>query len=189
VLDRRRLFRRGFHALSSLFVLYYWLPEYIEPLQLTRNQVAALGIALILAFEAYRIHRGWVFFGLRDYEKRWIAGYFWGASGYVLALVFFEPRFAMLTILGTTLVDPVIGEVRATGRKRWASAAGFVGWCAVALACIFAAGLATPLPFVPLAAALAVAAESVKTRWVDDNLLMNIVPLLCLTALAAVTGL
>lgn len=189
MLDRRRLFRRGFHALSSLFVIYYWLPEYIEPLQLTRDQVAALGISLLLAFEAYRIHRGWLFFGLRDYEKRWIAGFFWGALGYVIALVFFEQRFAMITILGTTFVDPVLGEMRLTRAKRWSPAVGFAAWCAVALVSIFALGLTTPLLFVPLGAGIAVAAESVKVKRLDDNLVMNIAPLLGLTALAAVLGL
>jgi hypothetical protein len=189
VADRRRLFRRAFHSLSSLFVVYYWLPVYIEPLQLTRDEVAALGISLLLAFEAYRIHRGWLFFGLRDYEKRWIAGYFWGALGYVTALVFFPERFAMLTILGTTLVDPVLGEMRATPAKRWAPAVGFASWCAVALVCIFAVGLATPLVLVPVGAAIAVGAESVKVKRLDDNLVMNIAPLLGLTALAAALGL
>lgn len=189
MLDRRRLVRRGFHALSSLFVVYYWIPPRIDALELSRNQVVVLGIFLLAGFEAYRIHRGWLFFGLRDYEKKWVAGYFWGALGYVVALLFFEQRFAMITILGTTLVDPVLGEVRHSERKKWAPAAGFAAWCAVALACIFAVGLATPLAFVPIGAAIAVGAESIKTRWVDDNLLMNLVPLLCLTALAAVTGL
>ena len=189
MLDRRRLFRRGFHSLSSLFVVYYWLPDYIPELQLTRNQVAWLGISLLLAFEAYRIHRGWLFFGLRDYEKRWIAGYFWGALGYVIALVFFEQRFAMITILGTTLVDPVLGEMRTTAAKRWTPAVGFALWMAVASMCIFAVGLTTPWVLVPVGAAVAVGAESIKVKRLDDNLVMNLAPLLCLTALAAALGL
>jgi dolichol kinase len=189
MVDRGRLIRRAFHSLSSLFIVYYWLPDYIEPLQLTRQQVALLGIALLAAFEAYRIHQGWMFFGLRDYEKKWIAGYFWGAFGYVIALLLFDERFAMLTILGTTIGDPVLGELRATRWKTWAPAGGFAVWCAIALICVAAVPLATPLLFIPLGAALAVGVESVKVRWVDDNFLMNIVPLLALTGLAAITGL
>ncbi len=185
MVERHRAIRRGFHSLSSLFVVYYWLPPYIEPLQLSREYVALLGLFLLTAFEAYRMHRGWVFFGLRDYEKKWIAGYYWGAFGYVLALLFFEPRFAIITILGTTLVDPILGELRASSAKRWALPGGFGAWCAVASVCILAANLGTPWLFVPLGAALAVGAEGVKTRFVDDNFLMNIVPLLSLTALAA----
>jgi dolichol kinase len=175
--------------MSSLFVVYYWLPPTIDAVELTRSQIAVLGIFLLAGFEAYRIHRGWLFFGLRDYEKKWVAGYFWGALGYVVALLFFEQRFAMITILGTTLVDPVLGEMRPTTMKRWAPAVGFAAWCGMALTCIFAVGLTTPLLFVPVGAAIAVGAESIKTRRVDDNLLMNIIPLLCLTALAAATGL
>jgi dolichol kinase len=175
--------------MSSLFVVYYWLPPRLDAVELTRDQIATLGIFLLAGFEAYRIHRGWLFFGLRDYEKKWVAGYFWGALGYVTALLFFEQRFAMITILGTTLVDPVLGEVRASARKKWAPAVGCAAWCGVALVCVVAAGLTTPLLFVPLGAAIAVGAESIRTRWVDDNLLMNLIPVLCLTALAAVTGL
>jgi len=189
MVDRRRLARRGFHSLSSLFVVYYWLPDYLEPLQLTRGQVAVMGIFLLAAFEAYRIHRGWLFFGLRDYEKKRVAGYFWGALGYVIALLFFEERFAMLTILGTTLGDPVLGEMRRTDWKKWAPVAGFGVWCAIALVCVFVLGLTTPLLFIPLGAVLAVGAESVKDKWIDDNFLMNIVPLLALSGLAALTGL
>ena len=189
MVERRRLIRRGFHALSSLFVIYWWLPDYIAPLELTRQQVAVLGLSILAAFEAYRIHRGWVFLGLRDYEKKRIAGYFWGASGYVLALLFFDQRFAMITILGTTLGDPVLGELRETSLKRFAPAAGFAVWCAVALLCILLVPLSTPLALVPLGAALAVGAEWIKQPYIDDNFLMNIVPLLALTALAAGTGL
>ncbi len=189
MVDRRRLIRRGFHTLSSLFVIYWWLPPYIDPLQLTRQQVAVLGLSLLAAFEAYRIHRGWQFLGLRDYEKTHIAGYFWGASGYVLALLFFDQRFAMITILGTTLGDPVLGELRQTRFKQAAPAAGFAVWCAVAAACILVVPLSTPWALVPVGAALAVIAEGAKQPYIDDNFLMNIVPLLAFTALAAGLGL
>lgn len=175
--------------LSSLFVVYWWLPEYIEPLQLTRQQVAVLGLAVLAAFESYRLHSGWQFLGLRDYEQKRIAGYFWGASGYVAALLFFDQRFAMITILGTTLADPVLGELRNTRFKLGAPAAGFAVWCAVAAVCILAVPLSTPWPLVPLGAGLAVAAEYAKQPYIDDNFLMNIVPLLALTAVAAGLGL
>jgi dolichol kinase len=189
VVDRRRLIRRGFHSLSSLFIIYYWLPDYIEPLQLTRQQVALLGIFLLAVFEAYRIRQGWLFFGLRDYERKWIAGYFWGAFGYVIALLLFDERFAMLTILGTTIGDPVLGELRGTPWKKWAPVGGFTVWCSIAVIGVALVPLSTPLLFIPLGAALAVGVESIRVKWVDDNFLMNIVPLLALTGLAAITGL
>lgn len=189
VVDRKRLFRRGFHALTSLFVVYWWFPERVVELDLTRQQVAVVGLALLASFEAYRIHKGWLFFGLREYERKHIAGYFWGASGYVVALLFFEQRFAMLTILGTTLVDPLLGEMRAGPWKKWGPPAGFGAWCAIAIACVAFVPLSTPVYLIPLGAALAVAAEAVKMRPIDDNLVMNIVPLLSLTALAAILGL
>jgi hypothetical protein len=190
VAERRTVLRRGFHSLSSLFVVYYWLPDYILEVGLYRWQIAVLGIALFAAFEAYRIRRGWVFFGLREYERHWVAGYFWGAFGYVIALLFFPQRFAMITILGTTLVDPLLGEMRGSTKwKKWGAPTGFAVWCAIAAVCMVLVPLSTPWFFVPLGAGLAVGIESKKVKFVDDNFVMNIVPLLCLTALAAVTGL
>jgi dolichol kinase len=187
--ERRNFFRRGFHLLTSLFVVYWWLPERVVQIDLTRQEIALVGLALLACFEAYRIHKGWLFFGLRDYERKRVAGYFWGAAGYVLALLFFEQRFAMIAILGTTLVDPVLGEMRNRDLKRWAPPAGFAAWCAVALACVFLVPLATPLLLVPLGAAIAVAGESLRVPFVDDNFVMNIAPLLSLTAVAAALGL
>jgi dolichol kinase len=189
VVERKRLFRRGFHMASSLFVVYYALPPVVPGLELRREHVALLGLALLTAFEAYRISHGWLFFGLREYEKHWVAGYYWGAAGYVVALLFFEQRFAMVTILGTTLVDPLIGELRQAGLKRAAPAAGLGAWTAVALTCIFLVPLPTPLALVPVGAAIAVAAESTKVPRVDDNFIMNLAPLVALTATAAVLGL
>lgn len=188
--DRRRAFRRAFHALTSLFVVYWWFPERVAEVDLSRQEIAIVGLALLACFEAYRIHKGWLFFGLRDYERKRVAGYFWGASGYVFALLLFEQRFAMLTILGTTLVDPLLGELRASEWKEWGPLAGSAAWCAVAAACVLLVPLpTTPLPFIPLGAALAVAAESVRVPHVDDNFVMNVVPLLSLAALAAALGL
>ena len=189
MVERRTVIRRGFHTLSSLFVVYYWLPDYIEVLDLTKQAVAVLGLSLIAGFEAYRIHKGWLFLGLRDYERKWIAGYFWGAFGYVIALLVFPPQFAIITILGTTLVDPVLGEMRTSRFRRYGRPVGFVLWCAVAATCGALVQPAAPYFLIPVGAAIAVGVEAVKVRRVDDNFVMNIVPLLCLTAIARVLGL
>ncbi len=183
------MFRRGFHALSSLFIIYWWFPERVAAIDLSRQEIALIGLGLLGIFEAYRIHRGWIFFGLRDYEKKRVAGYFWGALGYVVALLFFEQQFAMITILGTTLVDPILGEMRGSKWKRFAPPTGFGAWCAVAIACVLLVPLATPLVLIPLGAAIAVGAERLEVPYVDDNVVMNVVPLLSLTALAAALGL
>lgn len=189
MLERRRLFRRGFHALTSLFVVYWWFPERVVELDLSRDEIAIAGLLLLGCFEAYRIHKGWLFFGLREYEKKRPAGYFWGATGYVLALLLFEQRFAMITILGTTLVDPILGELRASDWKKMGPPAGFVAWCAVAYGCVLLVPLTTPLVLIPIGALIAVFVEAPRVPNVDDNFVMNVVPLLSLTALAAVLGL
>lgn len=187
--DRKRLFRRGFHSLTSLFVVYWWFPERVVEVELGREQIALIGLGLLACFEAYRIHKGWLFFGLREYEKKRPAGYFWGATGYVLALLLFEQRFAMITILGTTLVDPILGEMRASQWKQMGPPVGFIAWSVVAYACAVLVPLPTPLLLIPVGALIAVFVEAPKVPYVDDNFVMNIVPLLSLTALAAALGL
>jgi len=66
---------------------------------------------------------------------------------------------------------------------------GFALWCVIAALVIVIVPLSTPWAFVPIGAGLAVVAESMRLPRLDDNFVMNIVPLLGLTALAAVTGL
>jgi dolichol kinase len=190
VVDRRHLARRALHVAVSLAVLYYWFPERVVELGLSKQEIAVIGVALMAAVEAVRLRRKAIVFPMRDYERGQIAGHLWFVFGCLVALLFFPQRFAMITILGTALVDPLEGEIR--GResvRKYAEAAGFAAWCAVAFICILAVPLATPLVLVPLGAALAVLAEAKKIKLIDDNFLMNIVPLLGLTAAAALAGL
>jgi dolichol kinase len=190
VVDRRHLARRALHAAVSLAVLYYWFPERVVEIGLSKQEIAVAGVAVMAAIEAVRLRRKAIVFPMRDYERSQIAGHLWFVFGCLVALLFFPQRFAMITILGTAFVDPLEGEIRARDSiRRYADAAGFAAWCVVAVGCILAVPLATPLVLVPLGAALAVLAEAKKVKQIDDNFLMNIVPLLGLTTVASLVGL
>ena len=185
----RRLMRRAFHIAVSLAVLYYWFPPTIRELGISRETLMVVAFGALSILEGVRLWRGGLVFPMREYERRQLGGHFWLVLGCVVALLFFEQRFAMITILGTTLVDPLIGEMRGKVRPPFVLAAGFFAWLAVAIATITVAGLATPLALLPIGAAVAVAAERRKVPRVDDDFLMNVVPLVVLTALAITLGL
>jgi len=182
----RRVARRIFHVAVSLSVLYYWFPKRVVELGVSREEIAVAGVIALAVLEVLRLLKGKLVFPMREYERRQIGGHFWLVLGCAVALIFFEQRFVMLTILGTTLVDPLIGELRLRSFPRLAVVAGFLAWCAVATAAVAAASLATPFYLIPVGAAFAVGAEHRKIRYLDDNFLMNLVPLLVLTAVARV---
>lgn len=171
-------------------MLYYWFPERVVEIGLAKQEIALAGVGVMAGLEAVRLRRKAIVFPMREYERGQIAGHFWLVLGCLVALLFFPQRFAMIAILGTTLADPLIGEIRAKESvRKYAEAAGFSAWCVIALSCIFLVPLPTPLLLVPLGAALAVLAESKKVKHIDDNFLMTIVPVVGLAIVAAAAGL
>ncbi len=146
------------------------------------------GVAVVLALEAVRLSRHSLVFPMREYERRKVGGHVWLVVGCAVAVVFFEQRFAMITILGTTLVDPLIGEVRQRGFARWAPAAGALAWAGQALVWVLVVPLAAPLALIPLGAFVAVAAEAYNVPHLDDNITMNLAPLVVMAVAAAAIG-
>jgi dolichol kinase len=185
MVDRRHLARRALHVAVSLGLVYYWLPDNLGPAGLSKQAVAIAALVAVGLLEVVRLRRKAIFFPMREYERGQLAGHFWLAAGCVLAVVFFEERFAVITILGTTLVDPLIGELRDRANlRRWAPAAGIVAWCVVGLLCVLLIPLSVRIPLVPVGALMAVMAEGKKVRGVDDNFLMNVVPLAGMTTIS-----
>jgi dolichol kinase len=172
------------HVSLSLSLVYYVIPDPVPFLGVPKPVGVLALAAIVSAAEAWRLHSGWTLFLFRDYESRRPAGYYWLGLGCCLALVFFPPRFAIITIPGVCIVDPIIGTLRATRFKPWASAVGFALWLLLATATVFAAGLPVPLVLLPLAAAVAVGAEATRLPYLDDDLSMNLAPLCFLTAAA-----
>jgi hypothetical protein len=180
---RRALARRALHVAVSASVLYWWFPERVDEVGLTRDQLVWGGVAVMLVLEALRLGRRRIVFPMREYERRRLGGHAWLVLGCALAVVFFEQRVAMLTVLGTTLVDPLIGELRGRGHARAAPFVGLVAWVGQAVAWVLLVPLDTPWLLIPVGAAVAVAAEAVDVPHIDDNFMMNIAPLVAMAAL------
>jgi dolichol kinase len=178
----RAVARRAMHIAVSLAVLYWWFPERVVEIGATRDQLVVGATAAVVALEAVRLRRGRLVFPMREYERRQVGGHVWLVVGCAVAVLFFEQRFAMVAILGTTLVDPVLGELRSRGLGRIAPAVGFGAWVTQALACATLVPLDTPLALILLGGVVAVAAEALEVPRVDDNFTMNLAPLVAMSA-------
>ena len=186
-------FRRLTHvSMASIPYLYYVHGEAISSyffLQ-AREFVSAICI-LILIIEAVRLRSGIVIVGQREYESNQISALAWGALAVALAILIAPEgengsmeagKYGAPIILGMTLVDPVMGEVKRTQKNlRTAIIAGLAVSYAVWIGCHFWIG--TELIAALLLAPLTVLGELPPTRAIDDNATMVLLPLFGLVLL------
>ncbi len=180
-------FRRLTHvSMASIPYLYYVHGESISSyfsLQ-SREFVSAICI-LILVIEAVRLRTGIVVVGQREYESRQISALAWGALAVALALLIAPDGskegmqagiYGAPIILGMTLVDPVMGEVKRVKQDiRAAVIAGIIISYSVWLGCHF--WLGTDIIAAVLLAPLTVLGEIPSTKLIDDNATMVLLPL------------
>jgi|TARA_B110000263_G_scaffold249649_1_gene267919 hypothetical protein len=180
-------FRRVTHvSMAAIPYLYYVHGESISSyfsLQ-AREFVSAICI-LILVIEAVRLRTGIVIVGQRDYESRQISALAWGALAVALALLIAPEGdkvgmqagiYGTPIILGMTLVDPVMGEIkRAKQDLRAAVIVGMVISYSVWFGCHFWIG--TDIIAAVLLAPLTVLGEIPSTKLIDDNATMVLLPL------------
>ena len=121
-------FRRLTHvSMASIPYLYYVHGERISSyfsLQ-AREFVSAICI-LILVTELVRLRTGIVIVGQREYESSQISALAWGALAVALAILVAPEgengtmeagKYGAPIILGMTLVDPVMGEIKRTQKN------------------------------------------------------------------------
>lgn len=184
-----RLLRRGFHVAGVAVLLYYVLPPGFFVVLPTRD-VLLLALGVVLGLEAARLGGRLEIPTIRPYERRRVASYAWFAIALVVAVVVFPRVVAIPVVLGTALVDPVIGELRGSprwGRRLypWAPVALYAALGVVALAAggwsLVRAGIGGGL-----AAVVAVAVERPQLAQVDDDLVMTLLPAFLLVAVGLV---
>ena len=180
-------FRRVTHvSMAAIPYLYYVHGESISSyfsLQ-AREFVSAICI-LILVIEAVRLRTGIVIIGQRNYESRQISALAWGALAVALALLSAPEGdkrgmqagiYGAPIILGMTIVDPVMGEIKRVKQDlRAAVIVGMVISYSVWLGCHFWIG--TDIIAAVLLAPLTVLGEIPSTKLIDDNATMVLLPL------------
>jgi hypothetical protein len=181
-----RVHRRLLHTLGAFALLYLLVPPRL--LVVVPNDVILLvALELIFVVEYLRHVRHWELPTIRPYEEGRIASYVFYATALTAALLFFPRPVAAAVVLGTALVDPLLGELRLRSPSPLASLlpgiavyavlagvafAVFGGWRGVALVAL---GV--------LAAVVAVLVEWPTWRTVDDDLAMTLVPGVVLTVI------
>jgi len=187
-MNREALVRRAVHASIALAPLYYVIPLNLPVCGWHRWTLVVMFFAGIMLFEAYRLRRGMTFLGLRPHEKGQIASFAWAAAGITAVLWLCPHDIAAAALVGMALVDPVAGEMRRAGYGRRATVPLSIAmyFCLAASVLVLWDLRADSIGFVlaAVAAVLAVASESVKVRYVDDDFLMSVVPAAAMNLLA-----
>jgi len=180
-------FRRLTHvSMASIPYLYYVHGETIsEYFSLQAREFVSAICILILIIEAVRLRTGIVIVGQREYESSQISALAWGALAVALAILISPEgengsmeagKYGAPIILGMTLVDPVMGEVKRTQKNlRAAIIVGLAVSYTVWVGCHFWIG--TELIAALLLAPLTVLGELPTTRVIDDNATMVLFPL------------
>ena len=180
-----RVSRRILHGAGAFILVYYPMPVYFF-LVLPKEAVLLLALAAVGAIEVLRLGFGTKVPTIRDYEARRPASYVFYAVALVIAVLLFPVPIAAAVVLGTAIVDPLAGELRA--QPRWARFQLVAPFTVYTVLATVALGLLGPWPWGwsvglgALAAAVGVSVERWRFRWVDDDLSMTVVPALVLYA-------
>ena len=180
-------FRRLTHvSMASIPYLYYVHGERISSyFSLQAREFVSVICILILVIELVRLKTGIVIVGQREYESSQISALAWGALAVALAILIAPDgdngtmeagKYGAPIILGMTLVDPVMGEIKRTQKNlRAAIFTGLIVSYTVWIGCHFWIG--TELIAALLLAPLTVLGEILPTREIDDNATMVLFPL------------
>lgn len=172
------IYRRFNHTVAACFVIYFLFPKYI--LNFDRVYFVIIFWLSIMLIEYFRLSGAFTLDGMRDYEDTRVAGFVWFATGTCMILFFYEigmfPEiFAVSTIIMASLVDPLIGEVNKKYGNRKGFLAGLIGSFVIyqlIIGVIFYAFVGS---------IVAAIVERPKFKWLDDDLLIQIFPILVMT--------
>jgi hypothetical protein len=187
-----RVLRRVVHMAGALVLLYYVLPSDFF-IVITMQGALLLALTGVLLLEMCR-QLGWVELAfIRPSEEGHIGSYAWYAIALTASVLLFPEPIAVVMVLGTAFVDPLIGEVRSWKGPLGYPVLPYAVYALLALGALILVGGWTILGAAVAAlatAAVAIAVEYPKRPWLDDDLTMTIIPGLFLWGLLlAVPGL
>tara|TARA_B110000438_G_scaffold26510_1_gene25257 strand:- start:5307 stop:5900 length:594 start_codon:yes stop_codon:yes gene_type:complete len=175
------IYRRFNHTVAACFVIYFIFPEYIIGIQ--REYYILIFWIIIATVEYLRLKQGLKVLGMRDYENNRIAGFVWFATGTCLILGLYEldifpQSLAIATIIMAAFTDPLIGEANKKFGERWGVGLGLV--CSFLIYQL----LIGVLFYAIIGSIIAIISEKPKIKWFDDDLAMQIIPIMALTILS-----
>lgn len=191
--DASTLVRKAFHLTSPAWLIWFWMPPDAW-VGVRKEAVLVSLLSLALLVEAGRLLTGIRFPGLRADESDRLSAYAWGSLGLALGLLFFPGEVVIVTFWGMAWIDPLCASLRKSRAYPSVPFAAYLVlsltlWALVVPAAPYQTTPLDPVRFVPLAvlaAFLALAAERPNLKHVDDDFLMNVVPMVVLTAILRV---
>ena len=187
-MDRHAVFRRTFHIVSPIFLGYYLLPEDLGG-GITRTGLSAVFVGTALCIELARFALGIRLLGLRPYEGQRVSAYAQGLLGLAFGLfVIRDPRIVVPVFLGMAWIDPLAALCRRRGRPRSVPTAAYLTLFFVTVLIMRSFAIPNALLFSLAATAMAMIMEGPKVRQIDDDLLMQVVPMVVLYFLIAGFG-
>ncbi len=182
------ILRRSIHVCVFLLPLLYYAhaKQVANHLSITPSCLLIGILLLTVVLDLLRIKMGWTFFGQRVFESGRPSSFAWGLISVCLVLLLAPSKvFAIPIIWSCAFVDPVVGELR---RVRINPLLVYIIGAVeviVIWVCLWS-WLGTPLYLAFLMAPITVALEWPKLRWIDDNALMQIIPLLIIICIYGV---
>ena len=179
-MDQSNVLRRTVHMLIALAPLYYLLPVEFAEVPLKRWQLLIAVFVVVAVFEAVRLRRGVTFTGLRPHERDSIASFAWAAAGITIALWLMPMEIATPVLVGMGLCDPLAGELRRRAVSKWIPFAlpviAYFAICMTFVSLMTDTHLIIVVSISLIGSWLAVAAERYRSKLVDDDFLMIVVP-------------
>jgi len=176
-MDSASMFRRAFHLASPIFLGYYLLPENLGG-GITRTAVALLVFGVAMCVEIARIALGINLFGMRAYEGQRVSAYAQGAVGLAIGLFLVqEANLVVPVVLGMAWIDPLAAFVRKRRQSIVIPALAYFGLFLGTETVMDAFPWPTRFALAALATIAATAVEGPRLPQVDDDFLMQVVPL------------
>ena len=170
---------RRFIHLSMILVpfVYYHLLIYWVSLPFLRIALIVF-LLLVILFELIRVRLGVVLFAQRLHEATHFSAFGWTMLSLGLVLLFSpSSAYSFAIIISCALADPLLGELRARQVDTWkVISAGMVVVLFAWLATAYFYHIAYAWAF--LMAPITVAVEWPSLKWIDDNALIMLVPLI-----------
>ena len=178
-------YRRSAHIFATTFISYYFLPDsgYIGILK----RIIVLSLLIIfIVFDIARLKRKkYRLTGLRDYEENRIGSYVYFGIGTSILLLLFPQQIAIPCIVSAALADPVAGELRKINLKL-----SYLIVFMLSFFIFYSTWLTSPYAIlISVISSLSLTlSELKKFRYLDDDLLMQIVPAITILIFYLVLG-
>ncbi len=176
-MDRGRLLRLIIHLSTPAYLVYYFLPNPLWPGGISPQLGVIIVLIFTLALEFLRLTRKWRILGMREYEARQISAAAWAGVALTITFLFFPIEYAAPVLFGMAIVDPLISAVRKTRMYPIVPIAVYFFIALILMSLLIGPTLKIAVASL-VAALIAVAVESPKSSWVDDDFLMIVVPLI-----------